>query len=267
MRKNAFLLSLAILISLLAAPAVQAMTIRINAPKVILDLSPGETYTGEIIAENPEDTDVKVKIYLEDWVYKEGGTGEKVFSPMGSTPLSASRWINFTPSEDVLKPYGRVVVNYTVTVPPEAQGGYYSVLFFETLFGTTTNEEGAIVNVAGRIGSLFFIRVKEALDLTGRIQSVEIQRPEGNKPMEIVTTFENTGNVDITLGGNFLVMDSAGRIQGRGDLNKIYTFPGSTETGRTSWVGRLPKGAYDVLLTYDLGSGKSLVEEAKLLIE
>jgi hypothetical protein len=73
--------------------------------------------------------------------------------------------------------------------------------------------------------------------------------------------------VDISLGGNFLIMDAEGKIQGRGDLNKIYTFPGGVEVGKTQWVGRLPKGIYDALITYDLGAGKTLVEEKKLTIE
>jgi len=55
----------------------EAATIRISAPKVILELSPGETYSGEIVAENPTEDENKVKIYLEDWAYQSGGTGEK----------------------------------------------------------------------------------------------------------------------------------------------------------------------------------------------
>ena len=84
--------------------------------------------------------------------------------------------------------------------------------------------------------------------------------------MEISTTFHNKGNVDITLAGNFLIMDAEGKVLGRGDLNKIYTFAGSTESGKTQWVGRLPKGPYELLITYDLGKGKTIVREETLNI-
>ena len=244
----------------------EAATIRISTPRVELDLAPGETYSGEIIAENPEDQPIKAKIYVEDWIYAPGGTGEKKFSPVASTPLSASKWITFTPAEDTIKPFGRITARYTVTVPADAKGAYYSVLFFETILGTAKDEEGVNVLVAGRIGALFFVQVKGTVARQGKIQSVEIKNPEGNKPMEILTTFQNSGNVDVTLGGNFLVMDPQGKIRGRGDLNKIYTFPGSTESGKTQWVGRLPKGSYQLLLTYDLGKGKNLVEERSITI-
>jgi hypothetical protein len=61
-------------------------------------------------------------------------------------------------------------------------------------------------------------------------------------------------------------MDAEGKVLGRGDLNKIYTMPGATESGKTQWVGRLPKGSYQLLLTYDLGKGKSQVKEETVVV-
>src|SRR3989338_7532289 len=218
LRKFALIVFLALCASFFfnASPS-EAATIRISTPRVELELSPGETYSGEIIAENPENEELKTRLYLEDWTYSPGGTGEKKFTPAGSTPLSASKWITFNPTEEVIKPFGRITARYTVTVPKEAKGAYYSVFFFETLLGTATDEEGVNVLVAGRIGALFFIQVKGTVDRKGEIKSLELKAPEGNKPLEISTTFQNSGNVDITLGGNFLIMDTAGKVQGRGD--------------------------------------------------
>lgn len=246
---------------------VEAATIRISAPKVQLKLAPGENYTGEMTAENPTEEEVKVKIYLEDWVYAPGGTGQKNFTPMGTTPLSAAKWIAFSPAEETIKPFGRTVVRYTIQVPQDAKGARYAVLFFETALGTAKDEEGVNVLVAGRIGSLFYVEIKDSAERKGEIKAVEIKAPEGNKPMGIVTAFHNTGTTDITLAGNFLIMDKAGKVLGRGEMEKIYTFPDTTESGKTEWIGRLPKGDYQVLLTYDLGEGKSLVEEKPLRIE
>ncbi len=244
-----------------------AATIRINTPKVLLELEPGQTYAGEIVAENPTDEATKCRIYLEDWVYAPGGTGEKRFSPVGSTLTSAGKWITFSPVEEELKPFGRTTVHYTVTVPMDVKGAYYAVLFFETLLGTALNEEGASVNVAGRIGALFFIEIKGTNVRKGEIQSVEITPPFENKPLTMLSIFHNSGNVDITVGGNFLILDQGGRIKARGDLNKIYTFPGATESSKTEWIGRLPKGAYQALLTYNLGKGQNLVEEKTFTVD
>lgn len=244
----------------------EASTIRVSNPKVELELSPGETYSGEIMVENPDAEEVKLRVYAEDWVYINGGTGEKKFTPAGTTPLSCSKWITFTPGEAMLPPFGKVTARYALTVPPDAKGAYYSVLFFETILGTAQNEDGVNVLVAGRVGALFLIHIKGTVDRQGDVSSVKVTSPEGNKPMEIETTFKNTGNVDITLKGNLLLMDSEGKVAGRGDLNAIYTFPGTTETRRSQWVGRLPKGSYDLLLTYDLGQGKTLVKDETVVV-
>lgn len=241
----------------------EAATIRLSHPKIYLEASPGETVAGEIVAENPTSEELKARVYLEDWRYTPGGTGEKKFSPAGTGELSASRWITFSPAETVLKPFGRAVVNYTVQVPPGTAGGYYSVIFFESILGSARDENGIDMTVAGRIGALFYVYVKGTVQKDGSVESVEIEPSKGNRPLRIVTSFRNSGNIDITVDGNFLIMDGQGMIVARGGLNKIYTFPGSTETGTTSWVGRLPEGTYQIVLTYDLGQGKELVVQEK----
>lgn len=260
--------SFALIFSLLFFYSLEApaATIRISAPKIQLELAPGETYTGEIVAENPTEEITKVKSYTEDWAYTPGGTGEKKFLPAGTTPLSCSKWITFSPAEEEMPAFGRIVTRYSITVPVDARGGYYSVLFYETVLGGAKDEEGVNVLVTGRIGALFFIEVKGTANRDGKINSLEIKPPVGSKPMELITEFQNTGNVDITLSGNYLIMDAEGKVQARGELNKIYTFPGSTEKGTSQWIGRLPAGVYSALVTYSLGKGKTLVEEKSFTV-
>ena len=249
----------------LCAPAC-AMALRVSTPKIILELAPGETYSGEILAENSDAEDLKIRLYMEDWEYINGATGEKKFSPKGTTPMSASNWITFTPTNEVIPPYGKMTVRYTITVPQDVKGAYFSVLFMESLMGASQDEEGVNVLVAGRVGALILIEIKGTGVREGKIESVKLQAPKGNEPLVIETLFANTGNVDIALGGNFMIMDAQGKIFGRGELAKVYTFPGMTESSKTQWVGRLTPGDYQVLLTYDLGKGKTLVEEKTLSV-
>jgi hypothetical protein len=246
----------------------EAAVIRVTQPKIELELAPGEVYSGESEVENPTEEELELTIYLEDWEYKNNGSGEKNFGPPGTMKYSASKWITYAPASSKLKPFSKQVVRYTVTVPPDASGGYYSVLFFENTIGSMPdpNQEGASIRVAGRVGAIFMIRVKGTVMRTGEIAAVKITPPAGNAPMEIETTFQNTGNVDIALGGNLLIMDAEGRVVGRGDLNKIYTLPGSLDTRTSQWVGRLAKGSYDLLLTYDMGQGQAIVKEEKIVI-
>ena len=238
----------------------QAMTIRISNPKIELELSPGETTTGEIEAENPTPDAVKLRVYPEDWTYANG-IGEKIFKPAGTMPLSASNWIRVTPSDTVLQPFSKIKANYSIAVPADAKGAYFTVVFFETSLGTAKNDEGVSVLVAGRVGALIFVRVKGTVNRKGEIEEVRVSPPEGNKPMEILTRFKNSGNIDISLTGNFLILAADGKVLGRGNLNTINTFPGVVESRSTQWVGRLPKGTHTLLLTYDLGKGETIVRE------
>ncbi len=246
--------------------SAEAKILRISAPKVELELSPGENYSGEIGVENPDREPMGLSAYTEDWVYAAGGTGEKKFLPAGTDVYSASKWIHFSTPAGILKPFGKEVVRYTVNVPADAKGSYYSVLFFETRLGDAKEMDGSNVLVAGRIGALFFIRIKGTTQQAGEVKSIQIKPPVENQPMEITTTFQNTGNVDITLNGTFLVMDTEGKVLGRGDLVTIYTFPGATETRKSQWIGKLPKGSHELVLTYDLGLGKAIVKEEILII-
>lgn len=262
MRKSLFWLVLTLT---LAAPA-RAATLVIDSPKVELEIPAGDTHSGEITVENPTDQPAVMKAYLEDWAYTEAGKGDKEFGPAGTFPYTAAPWITFVAPDPEVPAFGRSVVRYTVKVPEESSGGRYAVLFFETVIGQMPNEEGVVVDVAGRIGTLFFIEVKGASRRAGEIESLSVLPPQGNKPMELETVFKNTGDTAIIVEGNFLIMDAEGQVKGRGDLEKLYTFPGHRSTGITKWVGRLAPGQYTVLATYALGKGQSLVEEKSFSI-
>ncbi len=244
-----------------------AATIVINTPRVELELTPGESVTGEITVENPTDQVTAIRVYLEDFAYLPGPSGEKNFFAAGTGPYSASNWLTFTPTDISLPAYGKASVRYSARLPEEASGGYYSVIFFETIIGQVPDKDGVAIDVAGRIGALFLIEAKNSQRRDGVIESIDIRPSQGNKPLEIETAYRNTGNVHTPLTGNFVLMDAEGGIAARGELAPLYSMPGTTARGVTQWVGRVPKGSYTALLTYSLGKGKSLVEEKSLVVE
>lgn len=241
--------------------AAQAASVRLDHPKVELELAPGESYSGEVTAENSADEELKLRLYLEDWKYKPSGKGDKDFFPSGTTEFSASPWITFSPADEVLKPFGKVTARYTIRVPENAQGAYYSVLFFETILGMAQNPDGSNVLVAGRIGALFIVHVKGTVRKEGQLRAVEIVPPTGNAPLVVKTELVNSGNVELIASGKFLAMDETGKIAARGDLGSIYTQPGQSATRESEWVGRLEPGSYQAILTYDLGQGDIRTEE------
>lgn len=258
----------AMIAALFSAAPVCAATIRIDEARIRIEMAAGETKAGQIHISNPTDSTVSVKVYTEDWEYLDTGNGDKDFFPAGTLPNSASPWITYNPSQLTIEPYGKKTVDYSVTTPAAVdEGTRYSILFFETALGEGKNEEGANVNVAGRIGSLLYVDIAGTVRREGKIEILKFTAGRGNRPAEIKVAFRNTGNTSVVLEGEFVLMDPDGTVKARGKLNPVYSREGSVSSQTTEWAGRLAPGTYDGVFTFDLGEGELLVEEQKILIE
>lgn len=242
-----------------------AFTLGTDAPKLRLSIKPGETKAGAIQVNNSGNKAVKVKAYLSDWVYKPEGDGNKNFLPPGTTPLSCAKWVNLNPTEFELYPDETRSVNYLISVPKDASGGHYAVIFFESDMGVQ-EIKGSQVKVRGRVGSLIYIESEGHVERKGEITDLKILPPQGGNPLMIEVSFANEGNVDLTAVGTFHVIDPKGNIYARDKLAEMYTLPGDKVKAVTKWSGTLQKGDYDVVLTYDLGNNQTIVKEAKLEI-
>jgi len=253
-----------IFLAIFIPASLQAGGLRIDPVKNRLVIPQGGTKSGTIKIEASSDTSVKVKVYLEDWKYNPVQDGSKDFAPAGTLPSSAANWISFAPAEFTVEPYGRQLLGYTVNVPSNATGGHYTVLFFETAIGEAppgTIQEGVAVKVFGRIGVLFYIEPQDTINKEVRLYELEVKRKDNSLPLEVALSLQNIGNVDITAGGKFHLMDNAGLIYARGEFNDVYTFPTDTAKFTAKWNESIPKGKYDLVLTLDIGKAQ---EEAGL---
>lgn len=245
-----------------------AFQARMGRPVVQETLAPGEAATGTIELENQANEPVRLEVYLQDWEYVEGGSGDKLFSPPGSSPWSAASWISYFPKQLELPARGKGVVEYTVRVPADASGGRYAVLFFESVLARTkANEQGVTVQYTGRLGSLFEVDVAGTIRRAGEIAEVALGRPDEDRPLTLAYTFLNTGNVAARPKAYFNIVDASGRYFGRGEFPPLYTFPGRAGTATAQWTGRLDPGDYTVLLTVDVGTEEPLVIERPLAVK
>ncbi|MFH1339423.1 MAG: hypothetical protein ABIH40_06245 [Candidatus Omnitrophota bacterium] len=248
--------------------------VRVDQSKIRLSIPPGQSQAGIINIENPSSEEQFVQIYLEDWYYSPTADGTKEFVLANSTPLSCASWINFSPAELSLPPFSRGKIHYTVRVPSNVKGGRYAVLFVENLLGQPEAKEGAVgVGLAIRMAVLFYIEVAGTVERSGSIDNLRLKL-QPDDVLSVSTEFKNTGNVDITAGGTFNIIDSAGMVYARGEFNDVYTLPGDDAVLQASSSGeRLRPGGYDLIVTLDLGKalegtgigkGVMLVKEARL---
>ena len=240
-------------------------SLNVSPPSVRLSIPPGGTESSTITIENKSDSSsIDMRAYVEDWDYAEDGS--KQFHPPGTTPRSCARWINIYPKMFHLEPKARIGIQYTISVPQDAEGGHYAVIFFESIVGDDEAEGNLMVRFAGRIGTIMYQETEGKTDKSGSIVSFECGRPDQNKPLKIKVSFKNEGNAQISAEGIMNIIDAEGNIFGRKELGPIDTLPGSTREYETEWLGELEEGEYDVIVTFDAGLDIPLVAETTIKV-
>lgn len=252
----------------------------ISKAKIRVSIPPGEKDHGDIMVENPTDQVRAMRLYLEDWYYTPLANGAKEFLPANTHSRSCASWISFSPAEFLIGPFGKQRVSYSIEVPKDAQGGYFAALFFETMVAETPGLEkqrGAGINLAARIASLFYVEAEGTVKRTATVDNLKVtnERTNANKLL-IELDFKNTGNVDITAGGTFHIMDKHGTVYARGEFKPVYTFLNDEAKLQAVWSQPIPTGTYDLVLTLDLGKaleeaglgrGPVITKEAKIEIK
>ena len=230
-----------------------SFALRIDNPKVSLQLSPEDNYSGTIIVENPTTDEVSVKAYLEDFIYVAPFDGAKEFYAPGTTSVSLVSWITFSPQEFTLQPFSHRRVNFSISPMSFFDSVHCGVLFFETSIGTTY-ENGKAINVLGRIGSLFFIEPKN------KRKQATFNGIEGSS-YSLIGDFINSGNSFIHAQGTSYTMDDAGMIKDRGVLEELYLLPNDSTRLQIALSSDLAPGTYTMVITFDLEEDNSLIKE------
>jgi len=233
----------------------------IDRSKVRLFIKPGQKYYGELFVENPTAEGRLMTVYLEDWYYLPENDGSKEFLPAASLTNSCTNWMNFSPAEFTVPAFGKQRISYSIDLPAEARGGYYTAMFFETSVaklaeGASGDQRGAGIDLKVRIATLFYVEAEGTVNTQVGIDNLSIEKDFSTGGLVLGADFKNGGNVDITAGGDFYIIDSQGMIFARGELNDLYTFPGDQAKILGRWKDSVPSGRYDLVVNLDLDRSK-----------
>lgn len=235
------------------------IVIQPDKTKIRLSVNPGKSISGNLKLDNLTKETKNIRIYTNDWRYSKD-SGEKLFFPAGASELSASGWISLSPTELSIPPLSSRRINYTVNVPGNAKGGYYSIIFFEETMFNAAERVSSAMNV--RIGTLVYIEPKGTIERTIDLRNLKSEvTDQGTK---VYFTFVNAGNIDFSPAkGTFFVIDSRGKVYARGVIPETYTFPGESSELEISWNKTLPAGSYDIIFTFDGGEKRAITRELK----
>jgi len=232
----------------------------IDRSKIRLFIKPGEKYFGELFVENPTADNRLMNVYMEDWYYLPENDGSKEFLPAGSLENSCTDWMNFSPSQFTVPPFGKQRISYSVEVPHDARGGYYSAMFFETsvakLEGASGDDREAGIDLKVRIATLFYLEAEGTVNNQVDISNLSVEKDFSTGGLVLKADFKNKGNLDITATGDFYIIDGQGMIFARGEFNDLYTFPGDAAQILGRWKDSIPPGRYDLVVNLDLDRSK-----------
>ena len=245
-----------------------ALKVNIDPPRVELTVKPGEEKNGFVTVQNYDETGtVHMKAYVQDLVYLPDGSND--FLPPGSTPWSMGDNIKIGPTEFDIGPGKQEMVRYSISLPPDAKGGRYCVIFFEvTVPPAQFQQVGANVNV--RLGSVLLVTVENTDILKAKLKAITVAKPKDAKPLTISCTVHNEGNILARPSGTATIIDvSKVKVveipinKEKGgvlpDTNRVYTAEYKDAP--------LKKGTYYAQIVLDYGGTTMLGGQTKFEID
>jgi len=238
---------LLILISILFIYAAQshAFSVNIDPPSIYTKGEQGERVISKITIENTSNEAIKVKVYPQDWLYRDDNS--KQFLELGKTPYSLNKSLTLYAQEIVLTPNERQEVLFEIKTSETQKGGLYGVIFFET--SPVLKNASSSVQLIGRIGSIIYHEIQD----TQVYQfDVILQKTDSTKQAsKLYLNLINQSNVHLNLKGSLLILTQQKQIIDRIPIENFKALPNEKRTIVLT-TKSLPKGITGLLtLTYE----------------
>ncbi len=243
----------------------------IGPGKTEVFLDPGEETIREIKITNRTGRTVDFRITTED--FKGTTTGETPLQLLGTErgPYSLVDYLEPETKEFTLGHGQRIMLPVKISIPEDAEpGGRYGAVLVSALpppleEGETEEKAKGQIRVIGRIGSLFFVRVKgdaeEEGSLTG-FKTVGGRKAYVKGPIDFELFYENTGSVHLNPYGKIEIKNIFGREVGEMKLDPWFTLPGSLRIRKVTFNREWMFGRYTATAKINRGYG-DIIDQKK----
>lgn len=224
------------------------------------EVSPGESYIQTLLVSTGKD-DAPTDVLIEVLGYGDVDSGvEPVLPEADKSAYSARTFIQPDKVTLHVEPGETKRANVTVTIPADVgSGGRYAILRF-----STSPPEGEAVNIISAIVLPVKFTIKDSqLIHSGEVTGVTSGKAVSGQPIEIFTSFRNTGNHHFKIEGQIEIRDAGDNHIDTLHITTSSPIPDGTKRIKTIYIpqGPLPLGIYLVKSRLMLEDG-ILLDEA-----
>lgn len=184
------------------------LSIGVAPTSKVLKLSPGETFTDEIVFWNLSQIGGVYKVFISGFQQIENQPGTAIIlTPEDDAiaPYSASKWVTVEKDTLVLEPNKNTKLGYTISVPNDATNGEFNVEIF-LISENDLQQAGtaAFANLAA--GTPFLIQIGDEF-----IENAELLRFSADQKtyekinVNLLTRIKNLGDTHITPTGEIVI--------------------------------------------------------------
>lgn len=214
-----------------------------------LTANPGEVVTNQIQVTNPTGGSIIFEMEVEDFT-AVGESGEVVIESLGDETFSIKKWITTTPKRFTVEPGETQVVEFSITVPMEAEpGGHYGTVL-ATVKGTAGVTGSAI---SQKVGTLILLSVSGTIREELFIREFTVPEFSEQGPIPFIVRFENTGSVHVKPIGFIAISNFWGEKLIDIPLPAKRVLPGNTRKLDMAWDRRYPIGKFTATLVGSFG--------------
>jgi hypothetical protein len=206
----------------------------------------GLTYTQNFTVLNNTNTKLRFRCSVSDYWYDD--QNRRLLGRPGTLPRSASQWVQFAPEDVIVEPRNSATISAIISVPKDAAGGYYTIPFFE---GEPVEKPTgkAASNFAVRLGGLLMLATEGASEYDVEIKGSKVLPPTGSSELQLQLDVHNQGTSHVRLRGMFALLDSTGKLVGRGRNEEKTYLPGQHGIYQAAWGDDLAAGHYTAVVT------------------
>lgn len=237
--------------------------------KTELWLNPGEESTKELMITNRTGETRKFVVNIEDFVGSKNPEQTVVLLGDQKSRFSLKDYLKPEIFEFTLNHGQRMNLPVKISIPSNAEPGglYGSVLVTALPIGqeqeTEKNKAKGQINIATRLGTLFFLRIKGEVIENGFLKELKLKNQKlfyEKGPISFQVLFENNGNVHLNPYGIIEIKNLFGKKIDEIELSPWFAMPDSLRLKEVNWNKKFLFGKYTAMASINRGY-KNIIDE------